>query len=82
MFIYQPNINEELEYVFYKCNKIEIVDSTIKVYLTKEKATNDSDVVKDLLFVVTAPQRGAWPTESELFIDGESIKHISTDFSQ
>ena len=82
MLIYYPNANKTLEYVFYKYNKIEVVDSTAKVYLTKEFAASDSDVVKDLLFVVTAPERGAWPTKSELFIDGEPIPHISSDFSQ
>ena len=82
MFVYQPNINGKLEYIFYRCDKIEIIDSTIKVYLTKEYAANDSDVVKDLLFMVTAPERGVWPTKSELFIDGKSINHMSAEFSQ
>ena len=82
MLIYSPNINEKLEYVFYKYDKIEIVESTIKIYFTKEMAVYDSDVKKDFLFHLVAPTRGAWPAKSELFIDGKSITCISRDFSK
>lgn len=82
MLIYYPNINKDgAEYISYQCDKIEIADGKIKVYITQKDAVDDSQVVKDLLLHITAPLRGAWPSESELFIDGVSMQCVSQDYT-
>jgi hypothetical protein len=79
MFIYYPNINPELKYIKYKVD-LKFVDSIVKVYLTVEDAVDDGEVIKDLVLRIQAPLRGAWPTESEVYLNGKLVKCVSQKY--
>ena len=83
VYIYYPNINPKSEYITYKVDmKIEEnnEDRILKVYLTKQNADSDEQVVKDLVLEVQAPLRGAWPTKSEIYLDGIQVKCVGRDY--
>ena len=83
LYIYYSNINPKLENVSFKVDlKIEEknVDIILKIYLTEQNSDSDEQVVKDLVLDVKAPSRGAWPTKSEVYLDGIQVQCIGRDY--
>lgn len=79
MMVYHPNINEELNYITYACD-IKISDNIIQIFLEEENAIADEQVRKDLLLHIKAPKRGAWPKESELYLNNLEVKCLDTTY--
>lgn len=76
MYIYVKDYNKDLGYITYH-PEVTIKDGTAIVTLTSRDAVNDDDVQKDILLVVTAPLRGAWPNQAQVIVDGEELEHIA-----
>ena len=57
--------------------KFKIKESTLQVYLTTD-TKNSAERLEYALVRVEAPRSGAWPTDSELYVDNVSIEQEIT----
>lgn len=81
MFIYYFSANNELRYSGFN---FSVDDSTVKINVTNDDSVNTVKA-SYILIRVQAPLGGAWPTSSELYINGEKVEiqnNILSDFTE
>ena len=79
MYIYYP-ANSSSDRV-YDSFKFSVVSGVVKVYVKSSEAT-EGQSSQYVLIRIQAPQRGAWPNTSYLFIDDKQIELSGASYSQ
>lgn len=81
LFIYMPTAQTTFGDIKNSNIRIEIIESTLKIYITTNSSITHDKKSDELIIHFSAPTRGAWPSELNLYIDGKLINQASSDFS-
>ena len=83
VYLYYPQKQAEIQQLKNEDVAVEFSDGVLKVYVTpQEGGSSDMEDGEKWLLHFAAPPVGAWPSEIELYWDGDEVIRDAVSISQ
>ena len=79
VFLYMPNAQKAFGDIQNNNVAIAIEDSVLKIYITTGEELPHEKASDQLILHIKAPDRGAWPSSTELYIDEKEVTLVDTE---